>query len=427
MTTAQPRPPGGAQGFGGAGRPVHKTIDPSGSTVRFLKARIFQPETLASAAPVLCGAGASSLDMLPPAAILGNASSSICTRFVHASFCKERCSVNAAVWTPEGRRLLAGTNNGMFTLWSGVNFAFETTQQAHESAIRSMEWSHSGEWMVSCDHDGCIKYWAPTLNNVKEIADAHPGYPAREVSFSPTDAKFVSCSDDATVKVWDFERGALDQVLAGANTEGGKSHGWDVKTVQWHPDKALIASGSKDNVIKLWDPRAAREICLLHLHKNTVTTLRWHPNGLCFASGSRDQLVKLFDLRTMREAAVFKGHKREVSSLAWHPQHAELFATGAQDGALLYWSTLHPSAPLGQSVGARGSTAHEGAIWSMAWHPLGHLLCSGANDNLVKFWCRNRPGDGRKREREEGDEAFDDEIEMRMLSLAALAQQQQQR
>jgi polyadenylation factor subunit 2 len=81
---------------------------------------------------------------------------------------------------------------------------------------------------------------------------------------------------------------------------------------------------------------------------------------------------------------VFKGHKREVSSLAWHPQHAELFATGAQDGALLYWSTLHPSAPLGQSVGARGSTAHEGTIWTMAWHPLGHLLCSGANDNLVK-------------------------------------------
>lgn len=30
----------------------------------------------------------------------------------------------------------------------------------------------------------------------------------------------------------------------------------------------------------------------------------------------------------------------------------------------------------------------------MAWHPLGHILCSGSNDHTVKFWTRNRPGDG---------------------------------
>ena len=73
---------------------------------------------------------------------------------------------------------------------------------------------------------------------------------------------------------------------------------------------------------------------------------------------------------------------------------------------------------------AQVHAAHEQAIWSLSWHPLGHLLCSGANDNLVKFWSRNRPGDGRKREREEGDEAFDDELEMRMTALASMAQQQ---
>ena len=101
-------------------------------------------------------------------------------------------------------------------------------------------------------------------------------------------------------------------------------------------------------------------------------------------------------------------------------------AAGAQDGALLYWSALRPGAPLGQSVGARGQAAHEAAIWTMAWHPLGHQLCSGANDNLVKFWSRHRPGDGRKREREEGDETFDDEVEMRMLSLATMAANQGQ-
>lgn len=38
-------------------------------------------------------------------------------------------------------------------------------------------------------------------------------------------------------------------------------------------------------------------------------------------------------------------------------------------------------------------SAHDGIIWDLAWHPLGHILCSGSNDHTSKFWTRNRPGD----------------------------------
>ena len=231
-----------------------KMIDSSGTVVRYLKERLFSPELRLSACRVSCAAGASAWDMLPPHACRANAASSICSRFVHLSFYKDRCPVNSVAWTPEGRRLLAGGQNGMFTLWSGVNFSFETTQQAHEAAIRCMVYSHTGEWMVSADADGVIKYWAPSLHNVKEITEAHPQSGVREVSFCPTDLKFCSCADDATVKIWDFERGTLDRLLIGNDAESqsnSKSHGWDVKCAVWHPSKALIASGSKDNLIKV--------------------------------------------------------------------------------------------------------------------------------------------------------------------------------
>jgi len=42
---------------------------------------------------------------------------------------------------------------------------------------------------------------------------------------------------------------------------------------------------------------------------------------------------------------------------------------------------------------ARIAGAHQGPLWSLAWHPEGHLLASGGGDSCAKFWCRSRPGD----------------------------------
>ena len=57
--------------------------------------------------------------------------------------------------------------------------------------------------------------------------------PVRRISFSPSDAKFATCSDDGTVRVYDFFTCAEERVLRG--------HGSDVKCVHWHPTKVLIS------------------------------------------------------------------------------------------------------------------------------------------------------------------------------------------
>jgi polyadenylation factor subunit 2 len=37
--------------------------------------------------------------------------------------------------------------------------------------------------------------------------------------------------------------------------------------------------------------------------------------------------------------------------------------------------------------------AHDQNIWSLDWHPIGHILVSGSNDHSTRFWTRARPGD----------------------------------
>ncbi|XP_035734797.1 pre-mRNA 3' end processing protein WDR33-like [Vespa mandarinia] len=319
-------------------------------------------------------------DLLPPPSYVDNPINAVTTRFVKTATNKMRCPIFCMAWTPEGRRLVTGASSGEFTLWNGLTFNFETILQAHDSPVRTMVWSHNESWMVTGDHAGYVKYWQSNMNNVK-MFQAHKEA-IRGLSFSPTDHKLATCSDDGTVRIWDFLRCHEERILRG--------HGADVKCVHWHPQKSLVISGSKDNQqpVKLWDPKSGQSLATLHAHKSTVMDIKWNENGNWLVTASRDHLLKLFDLRNLnQEVQTFRGHKKEASSVAWHPSHEGLFCSGGSDGAILFW---HVGAD--KEVGAI-EQAHDSIVWTLAWHPLGHILCSGSNDHTSKFWTRNRPGD----------------------------------
>ncbi|XP_050233671.1 flowering time control protein FY [Mercurialis annua] len=353
-----------------------RAVDYTSTVVRYMQIRMWQRDSRDRT--VLQPTPAAAIDLLPTAAYSENPSTSFATKFVHTSLNKNRCSINRVLWTPNGRRLITGSQSGEFTLWNGQSFNFEMILQAHDQAIRSMVWSHNDNWMVSGDDGGAIKYWQSNMNNVKANKTAHKES-VRDLSFCRTDLKFCSCSDDTTVKVWDFARCQEERSLTG--------HGWDVKSVDWHPTKSLLVSGGKDNLVKLWDAKSERELCSFHGHKNTVLCVKWNQNGNWVLTASKDQIIKLYDIRAMKELESFRGHRKDVTVLAWHPFHEEHFVSGSFDGSIFHWLVGHDTPQI------EVPNAHDNSVWDLAWHPIGYLLCSGSNDHTTKFWCRNRPGD----------------------------------
>ncbi|XP_076472222.1 uncharacterized protein LOC143301721 isoform X2 [Babylonia areolata] len=355
-----------------------KTIDYNSSMIHYLENRVFQRDHRDRRA--IQPDGLYTPQLMPPLAMQDKPMNCVTTKFVRTSTNKFRCPVFCLAWTPEGRRLVTGASSGEFTLWNGLTFNFETILQAHDVSVRAMRWTHNDLWMVTADHGGYVKYWQSNMNNVK-MYQGHKE-PIRGVSFCPTDTKFATCSDDGTVRVWDFLHCHEERILRG--------HGADVKCVDWHPQKSLVASGSKDNQqpVKLWDPRTGTSLATLHAHKHTVMDLRWNRNGQWLLTASRDHLLKVFDIRNMKtDMQTFKGHKKEATSLAWHPLHESLFTSGGSDGSLMFWIV-----GCDREVGSI-EEAHEGMVWGLDWHPLGHILVSGSNDHTTKFWTRNRPGD----------------------------------
>jgi polyadenylation factor subunit 2 len=58
------------------------------------------------------------------------------------------------------------------------------------------------------------RYWSPSIAPVQSI-DSHNGNAIHGLSFSPSDTKFVSCGDDATVKVWDWATAQEERNMEG--------------------------------------------------------------------------------------------------------------------------------------------------------------------------------------------------------------------
>ncbi|RDY05028.1 Flowering time control protein FY, partial [Mucuna pruriens] len=330
-----------------------KAVDYTSTVVRYMQIRTWQRDSRDRT--VLQPTTAAAIDMLPAVGYPDNPSTSFAAKFVHTSLNKNRCPINRVLWTPTGRRLITGSQTGEFTLWNGQSFNFEMILQAHDQAIRSMVWSHNDNWMVSGDDGGAIKYWQNNMNNVKANKSAHK----ESVRDLRTDLKFCSCSDDTTVKVWDFARCQEECSL----------------------------TGGKDNLVKLWDAKTGRELCSFHGHKNTVLCVKWNQNGNWVLTASKDQIIKLYDIRAMKELESFRGHRKDVTTLAWHPFHEEYFVSGSYDGSIFHWLVGHETPQI------EIANAHDNNVWDLAWHPIGYLLCSGSSDHTTKFWCRNRPGD----------------------------------
>ena len=320
------------------------------------------------------------------------------SKFVHLSSNKVRHAINTVKWTPEGRRLVVASHSGEFTIWNGMTFNFETIMQAHDSPILALSYSHNDEWLLSGDQSGVIKYWQPNFNNVN-ILNGHSNA-IRDIAFSPNDSKFLTAGDDSTLKIWNFNNGKEERTLTG--------HHWEVKSADWHPDLGLIVSGSKDNLVKLWDPRVQTCISTLHGFKHTVNKVRFQTAGTkrLLASVSRDRSCRVFDIRTMKDLLVLRDHETDLSCVSWHPTHASMLTTAAYNGSMNHYlldSYIPDSTSKKSSTTSSTSSsieavhtipyAHEKAIHALEYHPLGHLLCSAGSDKSARFWSRARPND----------------------------------
>lgn len=168
-------------------------------------------------------------------------------------------------WIKDGKNLITGTSKGEIFKWdtqSKFGFASQCSVHASKATVQAICVTNYDKFVVSADKEGFIVYSNIKLSQ-KNKFQAHGSTCIRDLSFSNTSLKLLSCADDSTAKVFDFATSKEELCFS--------DHRSDVKSCDWHPFESLVLTGSKDSFVKLWDPRAGgKGVHTIPAHMNIV-------------------------------------------------------------------------------------------------------------------------------------------------------------
>ena len=154
-----------------------------------------------------------------------------------------------------------------------------------------------------------------------------------------------------------------------------------VLSVSFSPDSKVLASGSGDSTVRLWDIDTEMPIDTLTGHKTWVQVLSWAPNAERLLSGSRDGSIFVWKGSTPMK---LKGHKDFITSASWEPLHinptCSRVVTASKDKTLKIWKIDGASTREELTL-----SAHTACVTCVKWGGSGNIF-SSSEDRLVIVW-----------------------------------------
>ncbi len=245
--------------------------------------------------------------------------------------------------------------------------------------------------------------------------------PVLSLAASPT-ANLVAVARPGEVEIWSVEQQGVVQdfrdlpgdvnavafsadgktVFAAGGEPGVVGRVWRWNTADWKPlgvlqghtdaiyslavapSGKMLATGSYDQKILLWDLSNIGTPRSLTGHNGAVFSVAFRPDGNVLASVSADRTLKLWDVKTGQRLDTRPEPLKDLYGLAWSPDGSRV-AAGGVDNRIRIWK-VSPSAVEGSNVLEHAKFAHDGTILRIAWTSDGKFIASGADNNTLRLF-----------------------------------------
>lgn len=293
-----------------------------------------------------------------------------------------------------------GCIKGGVNLWSLVNFQKIDHLSFGDGSIQSIAFSPDGKILASAE--GCGKIiliedcttsdiwlWSTSENQlIGQLSNVHSGS-VTNIDFSPDGKTLASGSADNSVVLWNV----VDRHPIWVS-EGD----YPVYSLAFSPDGKTIAVGGcggygdsftcQKGIIQLLEVSSGQNpLPALTMHEGYVSSLAFSPDGKVLASGSSDKTVILWNVADQLVInRLFADGQFGIMSLVFSPDGKTLASGGGGDNTINIWALDNSQSP-GKSFNGHSDTVH-----GLAFSPDGTTLASASSDSTVILW---RVGDGK--------------------------------
>ncbi|XP_036712193.1 coronin-2A isoform X2 [Balaenoptera musculus] len=155
-----------------------------------------------------------------------------------------------------------------------------------------------------------------------------------DVKWNPfNDFEIASCSEDATIKIWDIPKQLLAKNLTAFKKEL-VGHARRVGLVEWHPTAAsILFSSGYDYKVMVWNLDTKEAVIMspvktINCHQDVILSMSFNTNGSLLATACKDRKIRVVDPRAgaVLQEASYKGHR--ASKVLFLGNLKKLLSTG---------------------------------------------------------------------------------------------------
>jgi WD domain, G-beta repeat len=286
--------------------------------------------------------------------------------------------VTALAFSPDGKTLFSGSNDGTVKSWDPSTGALKQTHEEPGTEIHAIAFAADSSFLalgaVGPNGHGYVALVSNTAAGLGPTSRTIPVDNVSGLALSPDHKTLAVGNGSSSVKLWDTSSGASRQTLEGQETFPN--------TVAFSPDGQTLAGGGVGYPVTIWDV-ATGQMKQLTGHASDIYKVAFSSDGQTLASASRDGTIKLWDLRTNSLIRTLGKDETNGDTVTFSNDGKTVAGTLSEDVKL--WNVQTGS--LEQTVrGEPGATS----VAVLAFAPDGKTIATGCRDGSLKIWSVDR-------------------------------------